>query len=404
MSSLINLVNLAHSENQQQKQPTSSESTINPNGDPTQDVRVLRDHTRHTRAVTQQQPNQPSGQPNFGQQWDPPRSSSSPPSEDEEEWEYERDVHSSASSPHSSPHSTTLRDFNHNLQPDLPNLEALQQYHEHELLSVTQKHEQHAYDLQQSHKLDLQKRDTILAQYQATEKRLRARAKQQHDTNNNYQAPYYNKQQPECRDRGSPPDTHRGQLNPTTRRDQGHTPNPPWKPTPRDVNPTRSHTSHVVRSHNPTPHDVSPIRSYKTHTHHASPTRSHMSLDPLDGRQPDNRTTAGLKHIKIDIVQLQLNQNELEWRKTVTAATATLKMPHLLEDSYRSYTHANLAELFASQSLDLPARFQTPTKLNTSRDSAPSPATKPEWWVAADKAKGDTLGNLATNYTKQKAW
>ncbi len=82
-------------------------------------------------------------------------------------------------------------------------------------------------------------------------------------------------------------------------------------------------------------------------------------------------------------MQLHLNQNELEWRKTVTAATAALKMPHLLETNHRSYTHASL-------DLDIPTRFLTPTKLNTSRASAPPQATKPSWWVAADKAKGDT--------------
>ena len=92
-----------------------------------------------------------------------------------------------------------------------------------------------------------------------------------------------------------------------------------------------------------------------------------MSLDSLDGRKSDTRTTAGLKHIKIDIAQLHLNQNELEWRKTVTAATAALKMPHLLEDNYRPYTHAKLGELYGSLNLDLPTHLQTPTKLNSSR-------------------------------------
>ncbi len=45
------------------------------------------------------------------------------------------------------------------------------------------------------------------------------------------------------------------------------------------------------------------------------------------------------------------------------------------------------------------SRFQTPNKLNTSRDSAPSQATKPQWWVVANKAKGDTFTQLAASYT-----
>jgi hypothetical protein len=66
-----------------------------------------------------------------------------------------------------------------------------------------------------------------------------------------------------------------------------------------------------------------------------------MSWDSLESTKHDTRTTAGLKYIKlkIDIVQLHLNQNELDsvWRKTVAAATAALKMPHLLEANYRLY-------------------------------------------------------------------
>jgi hypothetical protein len=122
-----------------------------------------------------------------------------------------------------------------------------------------------------------------------------------------------------------------------------------------------------------------------------------MSLDSLDGRKPDTRTTAGLKHIKIDIAQLHLNQNELEWRKTVTAATAALKMPHLLEDNYRPYTHAKLGELYESLNLELPTHLQTPTKPPSSRASS-TPA-KPVWWLAATKAKGDTFAQQATSYT-----
>ncbi len=185
------------------------------------------------------------------------------------------------------------------------------------------------------------------------------RAKQ-HDTEKKYQTPSNNKQQPECRNCGSPPDVHRGQLNPTTTY-------PPSKPNP--------------------------------HTRGVSPTRSQMSWDPLDGRNPDTRTTAGLKHIKIDIAQLHLNQNKLEWRKTVTAATAALKMPHLLEANHRSYTHAKLGELYESLNLELPTRLQTSNKLNTSRASTPQQVNKPGWWVAADKAKGDTFAQLATTYT-----
>ena len=227
-----------------QQQPTSSE------GPPASDARTLRAHTRSNRDVISQQPPIP------------PYYHPSPTKEEAEEGDYEGDESSphdegsdadcphnegsDADSHHSSHHSNN-RDF----YREQPTLESLQQFHDSELQSVTQKHE-----------LELQNRDALLAKYQATEQRLRARAKQQqHDTDNNYQAPYYNKQQPECRDRG-----HRGQLNSTTRRDQGHTPNPPWKPTPHDVSPTRSHTSHV-RSHNPHTLGVSPTRSQLSWPH-----------------------------------------------------------------------------------------------------------------------------------------
>ena len=391
MSSLINLGNLAQTENQQHPHPTSSESITNPLAS-TPDARTLRVLTRNNRdEISRPQQNQLPPAPS----WEPPSSPLDAVVESEEE-EDASDVESNASSTHSSPHQPnrdlhrdlpTTRDFNHNLQPELPNLEALQQIHDYELLTAKQSHVQYTLDLQRDHTLALQtrdakqahlaqelaKRDALLAKALATEKRLRARAKQQilpeadnhgpakhhasHDPN--YETPYNNTQQPESH-RGSPPDALRGLL----------------KPSPTNVSPTRLRY--------PTTRDV-------------SPTRSHMSLDSLDGRKPDTRTTAGLKHIKIDIAQLHLNQNELEWRKTVTAATAALKMPHLLEDNYRPYTHAKLGELYESLNLELPTHLQTPTKLTPSRASA-TPA-KPSWWVAATKAKGDTFAQQATSYT-----
>ena len=114
----------------------------------------------------------------------PPFYHPSPTKEEAEEGDSESDERSSsphnegsdADSRHSSHHSDN-RDF-YREQPDQPTLESLQQFHDSELQSVTQKHE-----------LELQNRDALLAQYQATEQRLRARAKQQHDTENKYQTP-----------------------------------------------------------------------------------------------------------------------------------------------------------------------------------------------------------------------
>ena len=126
----------------------------------------------------------------------------------------------------------------------------------------------------------------------------------------------------------------------TTKRDQKHTPNTPWLHVSRGV------------SH--------------------SPTRSHVSMDSLDTKPHDTRKVANLKHIKIEIVQLVTNSNELEWRKSVTASTAALKTPHLLEGNHRSYTHAKLKELYENLGLDLPTRpvtEQTPTTRCNQADS-----------------------------------
>jgi len=112
------------------------------------------------------------------------------------------------------------------------------------------------------------------------------------------------------------------------------------------------------------------------------------------------RTTAGLKHIKIDIAALQLNQNELEWRKAVTAATAALKKPHLLESSHRAYTHAQLGQLFSKLRLEMPARFQTPIKNKTpAKQSTTTQASTPSWWKEKATEKGDTFAQLASDYT-----
>ena len=292
MSSLINLGNLAQTENQQQPHPTSSESITNPLAS-TPDARTLRVLTRNNRdEISRPQQNQLPPAPS----WEPPSSPLDAVVESEGE-EDATDVESNASSTHSSPHQPnrdlhrdrpTTRDFNHNLQPELPNLEAIQQIHDYELLTAKQSHVQYTLDLQRDHTLALQtrdakqahlaqelaKRDALLAKALATEKRLRvrARAKQQvlpeadnnpakhHFTHDpNYETPYNNTQPPESR-RGSPPDELRGLL----------------KPSPSNVGPTRLRY--------PTTRDV-------------SPTRSHMSLDSLDGRKPDTRTTAGLKHL-----------------------------------------------------------------------------------------------------------
>ncbi len=97
-----------------------------------------------------------------------------------------------------------------------------------------------------------------------------------------------------------------------------------------------------------------------------NPHTREVGWDSLEGKKHDTRTTAGLKHRKIDIVQPHLNQNELDWRKTVTTA---LKMPHLLEANYHSYTHARLGEFYESFDLELPTRQQTPNKLSTATGS-----------------------------------
>ena len=147
----------------------------------------------------------------------------------------------------------------------------------------------------------------------------------------------------------------------TTKRDQKHTPTTPWLHVPREV----------------------------------SPTRSHVSMDSLDAKNHDTRKVANLKHIKIEIVQLVTNSNELEWRKSVTTLTAALKTPHLLEGNHRAYTHTKLKELYERLGLDLPARYQTPSKqqpLATHKQD-----TQPEWWVEATKTKGDTFAQSATS-------
>ena len=150
----------------------------------------------------------------------------------------------------------------------------------------------------------------------------------------------------------------------TTKRDQKHTPNTPWL--------------HVSRGAS------------------RSPTRSHVSMDSLDTKPHDTRKVANLKHIKIEIVQLVTNSNELEWRKSVTASTAALKTPHLLEGNHRSYTHAKLKELYENLGLDLPTRYQSPSK---QQPPAALKQTQPDWWVEATKAKGDTFAQSATSYT-----
>jgi hypothetical protein len=155
---------------------------------------------------------------------------------------------------------------------------------------------------------------------------------------------------------------------------------PEFRPSRRDWNPTPA-----------TP---------RQHSREVSPTRSVLSM--LSDRQPTQteRTTAGLKHIKIDIVALQLNQNELEWRKAVTAATAALKKPHLLESSHRAYTHAQLGQLFSDLRLEMPARFQTPVKIKTpAKQSTATQDTMPSWWTQKATEKGDTFAQLASTYT-----
>ena len=151
---------------------------------------------------------------------------------------------------------------------------------------------------------------------------------------------------------------------------------PEFRPSRRDWKPTPA-----------TPREVSPTRSV---------------LSMLSDRQhtQTERTTAGLKHIKIEIVALQLNQNELEWRKAVTAATAALKKPHLLESSHRAYTHAQLGQLFSDLRLEMPARFQTPMKIKTpAKQSSATLDTMPSWWTQKATEKGDTFAQLASTYT-----
>jgi hypothetical protein len=119
-------------------------------------------------------------------------------------------------------------------------------------------------------------------------------------------------------------------------------------------------------------------------------------MDSLDVKHHDTRKVENLKHIKIEIVPLVTNSNELEWRKSVTASTAALKTPHLLEGNHRAYTHTKLKELYETLGLDLPARYQSPSK---HEPPTPHKQTQPEWWVVATKAKGDTFAQSATSYT-----
>ena len=121
-------------------------------------------------------------------------------------------------------------------------------------------------------------------------------------------------------------------------------------------------------------------------------------MDSLDthNHDLDTRKIANLKHVKIEIVTLVTNQNELEWRKSVTASTAALKTPHLLEGNHRSYTHTKLKELYEQLGLGLPIRYQTPSK---QQPPATHEQTHPEWWVEATKAKGDTFAQSANSFT-----
>ncbi len=84
----------------------------------------------------------------------------------------------------------------------------------------------------------------------------------------------------------------------------------------------------------------------------------------------------------------------------MTAATAALKKPHLLESSHRAYTHAQLGQLFSKLRLEMPARFQTPIENKTpAKQSNATQDSMPSWWTEKATEKGDTFAQLASDYT-----
>ena len=252
--------------------------------------------------------------------------------EDEGDWDY--------------PPSPTLNGFSLDEQPTL---EDLQQIHDIEL----QRLQQQQYEQQQQHKNALLQRDKMhkLALMQQKETLLKHSQTVRISGNRPQQLDPIVEQHPQS--------THT-HTHGTTRRE--HTPHTPWLHVPRED----------------------------------SPTRSHVSLDFLDAKHHDTRKVANLKHIKIEIVQLVTNSNELDWRKSVTASTAALKTPHLLEGNHRAYTHTKLKELYEKLGLGLPQRYQSPSK---QQPTATLKQTQPAWWVEATKTQGDTFAQSATSFT-----
>ncbi len=124
----------------------------------------------------------------------------------------------------------------------------------------------------------------------------------------------------------------------------------------------------------------------------------------LEGKKHETRTTPNFKNIKIvpchSAATPQPERTIIDWRKTVTAATAALKKPHLLEVNYRSYTLINYA-CETRRTLRKPRPRHTNQTPNTEQTqeltSKRTPqGTRPSWWVAADKEKGDTFAQLST--------
>ena len=310
------------------------------------------EHLRGTHPIQRTNPFQGGSYPEYGDRESPDKGPS-PKSHDSDRETYDTEGEQWEQSPPVTPFPYGVtQDY-----PSLPTLEDLQQDHDIEMQSL----QQHNHEQQQEHENALLQLNQMHAKALKTQKETLLRSRnvrisgelpQQHHNENKHDPSV--EIQPQI-----------GHIHSHgTTKGREHSPNTPWLHVPRGAS--------------------------------RSPTRSHVSMDSLDAKIHDTRKVANLKHIKIEIVQLVTNSNELEWRKSVTASTAALKTPHLLEGNHRAYTHAKLKELYDNLGLDLPTRYQSPSK---NQPPAAHKQTKPEWWVEATKAKGDTFAQSANSYT-----
>ena len=291
------------------------------------------EHLRGTHPKQRTNPFQGGSYPEYGDRESPDKGPS-PKSHDSDRETYDTEGEQWEQSPPVTPFPYGVtQDY-----PSLPTLEDLQQDHDIEMQSL----QQYNHEQQQEHENALLQLNQMHAKALKTQKETLLRSRnvrisgelpQQHHNENKFDPIV--EIQPQI-----------GHIHSHgTTKGREHSPNTPWL--------------HVKRGAS------------------RSPTRSHVSMDSLDAKIHDTRKVANLKHIKIEIVQLVTNSNELEWRKSVTASTAALKTPHLLEGNHRSYTHTKLKELYENLGLDLPTRYQSPSK---QQPPATHKQTQPEFF------------------------